>query len=279
MKHPEIVPYRDNPDFKKLDRELISSMPNFKAIEEAIFKTPPVYISSAILDDVGFVYLIDYYLRYMSETTIKKLLQSPVFSKDALVELFYCQVTAYHKAILQKKPLPELISSYWTYLTKAEFAILFKHLIKQTTNVDLFKNLLLKVDLVHLRMMTKSGTMPSSNVLNFLRRLGPEIKKVVAHDMHIYDFAFDLAVNHSDTEFLNFLEEYTSVFVQLRVASFLVEEIEKEVKLNGKLNYMYMLEKSSSIPRDSLELTLGIFKEKGWISENEAKTIYNTYQK
>jgi hypothetical protein len=278
MKHPEIISYRNNPNFQKLDKELLSSIPNFKSVEEALYETPPVLVSSAILD-VGFAYLLDYYLRYISEGTVRKLLQNPVFSKDALVELFYCQVTAYHKAILQHKPAPELISSYWTFLSKAEYAILFKHLIKQTTNVELFKNLLLKIDLVHLRMMTKSGTMPSKDVLNFLRKLGPEIKRVVAKDMNIYDFAFDLAVNHSDTEFLNFLEEYTAVFVQLRVASFVVDDIEKEIKQNGKVNYMFLLEKSSNIPRDSLELTLGIFKDKGWISENEAKTIHETYKK
>ncbi len=223
---------KDNPHYKALDEELTRPIPNFKRIEEAISNIPPAILSMAILEDVGFTYLIDYYLRHMDLQIVKKILQNPMFSHDALVELFYCQVTAYHKAILQKRPLPEMVSSYWTTLSKAEYAILFKNLISRTSSIQVTKTILSKVDLVYLRMMTSSGSIKSERILDFFRKLGPEIQKFAAQDLNIYDYAFDLAVANSDDEFLAFLDEYTVVFVQLRLVSSFVDEIESEIKKN-----------------------------------------------
>ncbi len=266
---------KDNQHYKILDEELMRPIPNFKNIEEAISNIPPAILSMAILEDVGFTYLIDYYLRHMDVQIVKKILQNPMFSHDALVELFYCQVTAYHKAILQKKPLPEMVSSYWTTLSKAEYAILFKNLISRTSSIQVTKTILAKVDLVYLRMMTSSGSLKSDRVLNFLKKLGPEIQKLAAQDMNIYDYAFDLAVANSDDDFLAFLDEYTVVFVQLRLVSSFVEEIEAEMKRNSgnKLPYFQILQISANIPMDCLKLSLEVFQERGWINANENKAI------
>ena len=266
---------KDNQHYKILDEELMRPIPNFKNIEEAISNIPPAILSMAILEDVGFTYLIDYYLRHMDEQIVKKILQNPMFSHDALVELFYCQVTAYHKAILQKKPLPEMVSSYWTTLSKAEYGILFKNLISRTSSIQVTKTILAKVDLVYLRMMTSSGSLKSDRVLNFLKKLGPEIQKLAAQDMNIYDYAFDLAVANSDDDFLAFLDEYTVVFVQLRLVSSFVDEIESEIKKNAgqKLPYFQILQISTHIPTDCLKLSLEVFQERGWINANENKAI------
>lgn len=266
---------KDNPHYKALDEELTRPIPNFKRIEEAISNIPPAILSMAILEDVGFTYLIDYYLRHMDLQIVKKILQNPMFSHDALVELFYCQVTAYHKAILQKRPLPEMVSSYWTTLSKAEYAILFKNLISRTSSIQVTKTILSKVDLVYLRMMTSSGSIKSERILDFFRKLGPEIQKFAAQDLNIYDYAFDLAVANSDDEFLAFLDEYTVVFVQLRLVSSFVDEIESEIKKNQghKLPYFQMLQISTHIPIDCLKISLEVFQEKGWINANENKAI------
>jgi|GEM_PF-1556942 hypothetical protein len=266
---------KDNQHYKILDEELMRPIPNFKNIEEAISNIPPAILSMAILEDVGFTYLIDYYLRHMDVQIVKKILQNPMFSHDALVELFYCQVTAYHKAILQKKPLPEMVSSYWTTLSKAEYAILFKNLISRTSSIQVTKTILAKVDLVYLRMMTSSGSLKSDRVLNFLKKLGPEIQKLAAQDMNIYDYAFDLAVANSDADFLAFLDKYTVVFVQLRLVSSFVDEIESEIKKNAghKLPYFQILQISTHIPTDCLKLSLEVFQERGWINANENKAI------
>lgn len=278
MNKPEILPYKKNPSFQTLDSEMTRPIPNFKRVEDALNQVPPILIASAILDDVGFTYLLDYYLRYVQKTTVQKILQNPMFYPEALMELFYCQVTAYHKAILQKKTPPELISSYWTYLSKAEYAILFKHLILQTKDTEATKLILRKVDLVHLKLMTSSGSVPSQKVLEFFKRLGPEIQKIAAQDMHIYDFVFNLATNNSDEEYLAYLEEYTTLFVQLRVASFFFEELEKEVKARGKpLSYLEIFERCSSIPIDTLPVILAVFLEKGWITESQKESILEYY--
>ncbi|MBK8394731.1 MAG: hypothetical protein IPL26_05730 [Leptospiraceae bacterium] len=272
---------KDNPQFKLLDEELTRPIPNFRKVEAAIANIPPAILSMGILQDVGFTYLIDYYLRHMDISLVKNILQNPMFSHEALIELFYCQVTAYHKAILQKKPLPELVSSYWTTLSKAEYAIIFKNLVMRTSSIQVTKTILSKVDLVYLRMMTSSGSLQSEKILNFFKKLGPEIQKLAAQDMNIYDYAFDLAVANSDDDFLAFLDEYTVVFVQLRLVSSFVEEIESEIKKNQgqKLPYFQILQISSHIPRDCLKISLEVFQDKGWISANEYKAIEEYYNK
>ncbi len=280
MTKVEILSYKENPSFRNLDFEMIKPIPNFKKIEEALNEVPPILIASAILDDVGFTYLLDYYLRYVQKTTVRRILQNPMFYPEALMELFYCQVTAYHKAILQKKSPPELISSYWTYLSKAEYAIIFKHLILQTKDTEATKVILRKIDLVHLKLMTSSGSVPSHKILEFFKRLGPEIQKIAAQDMQMYDFVFNLATNNSDEEYLSYLEEYTTIFDQLRVASFFFEELEREEKIRGKpFSYLEIFEKCAVIPKDTLPIILAVFIEKGWLTETQKETILAYYNK
>ncbi|MCE9502047.1 MAG: hypothetical protein K8R21_16315 [Leptospira sp.] len=264
--------------FANLDRLMARAVPNFKDIEEELEKIPPAAISLEIEKDVGFTYLIDYYFRYIDIRVVKKILQNPFFTHEALVELFYCQITAIQKSILMKKERPDLFSSYWKLLSHAEYAIIFKNIIKRTSNLDVAKTLLQKVDLLHLRLLTKSGEIKSDKILDLFKKFGPEIKKLVAHDFHLYDFAFELALDNSDDEFLAFLEEYTNLFVQIRLASNFVEDIELQIKNSGKkLSYSELHKLCSNIPRDSLRITLEIFQDKGWISENENKSIDSFY--
>ncbi|HMY68717.1 MAG TPA: hypothetical protein PL048_13235 [Leptospiraceae bacterium] len=273
------IEYRQNPAFLELDRELTRPIPNFKAINEALEKVPPFVISNAVLNDVEFTYLLDYYLKYMEKSTVQKILQNPLFATEALMELFYCQITAYHKAILQKKPAPDLISSYWTYLSKAEYAVLFRSLL-ETSDTDAISIMMTKVDIVHLKMLAKSGSEISDRMLSFFKKMGSGIKDMAAKDMSIYDFAFNLAVDKSDMEFLAIMEEYASVFVQLRVVSFFVEEVEKEIKLKGiSPNYFYFMELSNAIPKDTLKLTMDAFIEKKWITDSEGKTLVDYFIK
>ena len=51
---------KDNPQFRVLDEELTRPIPNFRKVQEAISNIPPAILSMAILEDVGFTYLIDY---------------------------------------------------------------------------------------------------------------------------------------------------------------------------------------------------------------------------
>ncbi len=270
-----------NENLLELNRELNKTIPNFSKIEMAIAKVPPAILSFEIIEDVGFTYLLDYYLRHINPKIVKSIIQNPMFSHEAMIELFYCQVTAFDKALIQKKPLPDLFSSYWSELTKAEYAILFKNLLKQKTHVPVLKKIFEKIDLVYIKMMTNSGALKSNMILEFFKGLGNDIQKFAANDIQLYDYAFGIALNNSDDEFLAFLEDYTVVFVQLRLVSSFVEEVELEMKKrNGqKLTYIKLTEICSHIPKDCLAVTLGIFMDKDWITENEKKSIEDVYLK
>lgn len=271
----------NNENFLELNREINKSIPNFSKIQDAIAKTPPAILSIAIVEDVGFTYLLDYYLRHIDPKIVKSILHNPMFTHEAMVELFFCQVTAFDKALIQKKPLPDLFSSYWSELSKAEYAILFKNLLKKKTHIPVLKIIFEKIDLVYIKMMTNSGALKSNTILDFFKGLGNDIQKFAANDIHLYDYAFGLALNNSDDEFLAFLEDYTVVFVQLRLVASFVDEVEAEIKKNsGKnISYMKITEICSHVPKDCLSVTLDIFKDKKWITENEKKSIEEIYNK
>lgn len=264
----------------ELNRLLSHPIPNFKKIETAIEKVSPALLSLEIEEDVGFSYLIDYYLRYIDANIVKNILQNPMFSHNALIELFNCHITSIHKAILLKKPPMGLFDSYWSYLSKAEYAILFKHLLECSGNTDIKKMLLQKFDLIYLKLMTSTGSIKSNKVLNFFKNIGPEIKKLAAHDMNIYEYVFGLAIENSDEEYLNFLEQYTTLFVQLRVASGFVEEIEALIKKKNSLpTYNEIVEIARHIPEDTLGITLEVFHEKKWLTQNQAMSILESSPK
>ncbi|MDZ4725435.1 MAG: hypothetical protein SH817_04720 [Leptospira sp.] len=267
-----------NQKLKELFSLVYDNVPKLKLIENVLSDIHPAVLSNEIEKDVGFAYLMDYYLRFMDESLIKKILQNPLFSSKALSELFYCQITSIHKAKLLNRPIPELFSSYWKYLSKPQYAVLLKNAISRTWNLEPAKGLLSRIDLVHIKMLTLSGAVNQDEILNLFKSLGNDLTKVFSEDVNLYDYAFSLAVDKSDTEFLNFLESYTMVFVKLRIASSFVSEIEKSMtKKGGKLSYVELYHFATNIPSDTIDVCLEIFKEKEWLTQSEADQISKSF--
>jgi hypothetical protein len=266
--------------FKALDELFESTIPNFNRIGEEVERLSPAVIAVRILEDASFSYLMDYYFHYIDVRVVKKTIQNPLFGYDALIELFYSHMISIEKAILLNRKVPELFDSYWKSLSKAEYAILFKHIIKKTSDIQIAQNLFQKLDLLHLRMMVNSGALKSENILTVFKQIGPEIKKLVVKNMGVYDFAFELAVNNSDNDYLNFLEEYTTLFVKMRLASSFVENVDKEIKeKNRNLSFQELHKICGQIPNDCLLVALEIFEDRGWVSKEEAKTIEESYNR
>jgi|JI8StandDraft_1071087.scaffolds.fasta_scaffold00203_21 hypothetical protein len=267
---------RDN--LQSLKDLLYESVPKLKLIQVALSEIHPGILAVEIEKDVGFAYFMDYYFKLLDKFTIRAIFQHPSFSQEALTELFYCQITAIHKAKLLNKPIPELFSSYWSYLSKPQYAALLKNTLSRTWNLEPAKALLSRIDLVHIKMLTKSGTIDEMNILNLFKSLGSDIKKVFSEDINLYDYAFGLAADASDIEFLNFLESYTMLFVQLRIASSFVIEIEKLMETKGeKLSFPELFKFFANVPKDTIEVCLEIFSDKGWLSKNESEKIFNSY--
>ncbi|NCN09761.1 MAG: hypothetical protein GW938_07955 [Leptospira sp.] len=268
----------DHKNFSELLELVYAPLPKLKQIEKTIEMVHPATISTEIEKNVGFAYMMDYYFRIIDQNLVKSILQNPIFSHQALTELFYCQITSIHKAKLLKRPIPELISSYWKLLSKAQFAILLKDSIHRTYNLEPAKDLLSKIELVHIKMLTGSGGVSANRMLNLFKSFGSDIKKVFSEDMNIYDFAFNLAVEESDDAFLAFLEEYTILFVQLRIVSSFTTEMESLIQKKGeRLDYSEIHQFFSHIPLDAIELTLELFVEKNWVKKSESDLILDSY--
>ncbi len=263
---------------KDLQKLLYDSVPKIKQIQSAIIEVHPGLISLEIEKDVGFAYLMDYYFKYLDKYEIRNLIQHPSFSQKALSELFFCHITSIHKAKLLKKDVPKMFGSYWRYLSKPQYATLLKNTLSRTWNLEPAKELLARIDLAHIKLLTKSGTIQEEKILNLFKSLGPDIKKVFSEDINLYDYAFGLAADASDTEFLDFLESYTMLFVQLRIASSFVTEVEKLVEKTGRrLSFSELFNFFANVPSDTLEVCLEIFTDKEWLSPSEAAKILSSY--
>jgi hypothetical protein len=270
----EKIDYKKNENFKNLDNEITKIIPNFQSIELALNNTSPLIISNAIIDDIGFTYLIDYYFNYVSNSTVLKIIQNPFFERNALIELFSIRITSFHKSILLNQEQKEIISGYWTLLSKAEIASLFLEIFK-STDFETVKNLIPKIDFSHIKLMTKTGTLSSKLVLKFFNTIGDELHHLAAHNIELYEYALQVAQKENDNKLIERLEDLTGFFVQLRIASYFVEHIQNKLKNNEKLVYMDIVNLSKEIPSDSLETTLNVFKEKKWITEDELQSIIN----
>ncbi|MEM7180270.1 MAG: hypothetical protein AAF518_05125 [Spirochaetota bacterium] len=261
--------------FKELDELLTSPIPNFTKIERALEKVPAAMLALEIQEDAGFAYLMDYYFRHINEDVVRNILQNPLFTPEALIELFYCHITSYHKAILRGKPKPGISDSYWQLISKAELAIIFKNIIKRPSSMNISKLLLEKIDIEHLKLMTSSGALRSDSMLRLLKEIGPGIQYLAAKDMNFFDYIFNLAHDNSDEEYVLFLENYTAIFVQLSVAGHFIGVLEKQIEEEGKVpSYHELVDKCATVPYDSLPVTLDIMYNRGWITESENESLH-----
>lgn len=268
-------------NLERLHKLLNEPVPKFKEIEKLIEKIHPALISNEIQKDVGFAYLMNYYFKVIDEKIVRSIINHPMFSDKALVELFYCHIGSIQKDILSKQKPPELLSYYWKYLSKAQYAILLKDTIQKSWFLEPAKNLLQNVDLVHIKLLTQSGKIQPSSILNLFKELGDKIKKLFSEDIHFYDYVFELASKESDSAFLEFLENYTFVFVQLRIASTFVQEMQQSLQKSKKEkpSIQELVSLFSQVPPDSLEVTLEIFIEKGWVNSQEMELILSSISK
>lgn len=96
--------------FSEFDDLINKPVPNFSKIELALSKISPAALSLRIQEDVGFTYLLDYYLRFVDASLVKNILQNPLFQHEALEELFSVTLPHSIKRFYRKNRFPVL----WT---------------------------------------------------------------------------------------------------------------------------------------------------------------------
>jgi hypothetical protein len=273
-----MISNENNEKLKLLQDLVYDPVPKLKQIQAALEDVHPGVLSMEIEQDSGFAYFMDYYFRFMDKFTMRTILQHPSFSLEALTELFFFQITAIHKAKILNLPEPELFGNYWSYLSKAQYAALLKNTIARTGNLESAKVLLTRVDLAQIKLLTKSGTIKEEKILQLFKSLGSDLMKVFSEDVNLYDYAFGLAAAASDTDFLNFLEGYTMLFVQLRIASSFVTEVERAMEQKGeRLSFSELFNFFANVPKDTVGVCLEVFTNKGWLSKSEADKILASY--
>lgn len=161
------------------------------------------------------------------------------------------------------------MDTYWSYLSKTEYAILFQKLINRPSSFHITRLLFDKINIGTIKLMISMGTLKSDKMLGFFKELGSSLKELAAKDIQYYDLAHHLASINNDDDYILFLEEYTSVFVQLRIASFLVEDVESKMKEKGTLSFNDFAELCMNVPIDTLPICLDIFVDKKWITSFE----------
>ena len=200
-----------------------------------------------------------------------------MFSFEALTELFHCQITHVHKAYILKQKPPEILSHYWKLLPRSHYAVLLKNLLESAGKNEGIGSVMKNVDLVHLKMIGSKSEQLSKKILEILRQSGSDIKEMISKDINIYTYLFELAIQFSDEDLIVFLENYSNLFVQMRIASTTIDELEK---LFGekKPKYTEVISLIQDIPRDSMEVTLKMLVKKNWVTEKESEYIQKFFK-
>ena len=249
-----------------------SPIPSFRKIEKEIELLSPALLAARITSDAGFAWLTDYYFRVIDQDIVKRILQDPGFTHEALYELFNCQITMIHKDNLMTGKTGEVISSYFSLLSRAHYSLLFKYLVTRTKDIETAISILSHIDLVHLKLISASDNSISAKILALMKHMGADLKNIIFRDLDIYDFALNLAEKHQDRDFLAFLEEYSDIFIHLKITASIIEEIENTAS-QKQPEYHEILEAMTIVPQDSIGMALSVCIKRNWLTEEQARNM------
>jgi hypothetical protein len=252
---------------------LDATIPNLNDIEKELKSIEPEIISQILDENPESVYIFDYYFRLFSPEIGSRIINHEKFSIQHTIELFNCQLIRYYRVNLftvdWEIKNESILKSYWTKVKRFKLVEIFKFLHKSGKVNQPYSILILKrLNHTNILELIKGKDIKSKALLDLFKNLGENIKDMIAEDFDLVPHIFALASELGDTQYLEFLDEYTMLTVQLRIAQSLLEEAEQYVDESGKIAFPKLIEVVKNMPKDCLDLTLQMFEQKGYIDKN-----------
>jgi len=255
---------------------LNQQMPSLKKIENELRVVEPSVITELIRNEPECVFILDYYFRLFDPAIGARIVGHPDLDLNALIEMFNCQVIRYYRAHLNLEDYGtayySLLESFWKDIGREKMLLLFQNLIKSGESNRLSAVMLLQnMDLGDLKFLQKSQ---SKGLLDFFKKI-QNLDNFLVSNLDLYDYVYRLALDSDDVEYLRFLDEYTNLAVQLRIAHNFANEAEAHIDSEGKIVFKNLIELIQDVPVESQNLTLEILQRRGFITEQTVLGIRN----
>ncbi|MBI3394953.1 MAG: hypothetical protein HY042_03880 [Spirochaetia bacterium] len=257
---------------------LNQTYPPVAAIEEELRRTPPAALSELLLSEPECVFIVDYYFRLFPKEIAGSLISNPEFSVDAATELYNCQIIRHYRSLLGKEKSHDgyssLMDSYWSHVGKERLLQILRQQITGKRS-DYFSVIMLlqKMDASVLSLLRGEDEHRSHAMLDVFKAMGSSVKTVITSNLDLYDFIYRLALELKDEEYIAFLQDYTNLIVQLRIAENMVMDLQDAKDTTGKIPLKALIEMVPSIPTEALRIALEMMRERGLIDQTTVKSL------
>lgn len=257
---------------------LNSSLPPVQKIEHALAAMPPGDLSALLTNEPETVFIIDYYFRLFPKELAARLISHPDFSVDAAVELYNCQIIRHFRASLEKKLTDEsyasIAGSYWGLVGKEKLLEILRHQFtgKHSAYFSVLM-LLQKLDASLLNALARDERIRSKATLEFFKAMGGGVRGVITSNLDMYDFLYKLARDLKDGEYTTFLDDYTRLVVQLRIAETVIQDLEQSRDASGHVRLKALLDTLPSIPEEARRIALEMMRDRGLIDDATLKSV------
>lgn len=253
-------------------------MPALSKIENALRNTSAKDISDLIQNEPDTIFLIDYYFRLFQPEVAAKIINDPEFDRRACVELYDCQVIRFYRSNLYTEEREffdsSLLDTYWKHVENERLIDIFQGLVSGTRTINPSAILILQeLDISRLKFLRKGEQFQSHAMLELFKNMGEGVLNIIANNLDIFDFIYEISVDHKDEEYIKFLDDYTKFVVQLRIAQTMVEDGERMAKESGKIPLKDLVDMITMIPDEALEITLQLLLQRKFIDENTIRGI------
>lgn len=254
------------------------SFPPIHSIEHELRDIDPTIISTMIRSEPETVFLVDYYFRLLDPTIGGRLLSDASFEVETLGELFNCQVIRYYRRNLDAPNYDEsyasIIESYWKFVSRERLIELFRFMIVSGRSAAFSAVLMLEnLDTENLQLLRSLQEMKNTAILEVFKGLGKGVTKMISSNLDLFDFIYRLASDMNDLDYLKFLDDYTNIIVQLRIAQSMADVAKSRIDSSGKIPLKSLVELIREVPVTSMEVTLQLLKQRNLIDEKTADSL------
>jgi hypothetical protein len=260
----------------KLLTALYGRIPALHDIEKMLEETPPGEIGLMIENEPLVIFLLDYYLRLFDPELGGRIVSHPDFTLDQTEDLYSCQLIRYYRSNLTTEldqNYSSIFESYWSRTSKSKLFELFRKMLTGSRNRVYASILLQNFSTDELDLLVKEQSIKSVALLDLFKIMGKHIQEMFRSNFDLFDYILTLAHQLGDTEYLQFLEEFTVFNVRLRIASSYLDDIRLLLDKDGHPPFKELSEMVIGIPREVRQMVLFFFVQEGIIPETMASSF------
>ena len=269
---------------EKLMELLDKRVPPLHLIRAELLHIHPARLAWILGNNPELVFFIDYYFRIFEPEIGAKIISHFAFPVEFAADLFKCQILRAYQANLRNANADlkdaRIMDSYWALVSQNKLLQLFEFLHRRDEGSKAYAILIFrKLKYEEIAQLLEHQEIKSSMLLDLFKQIGPDIKDMIAGDFDLFDVVFQLASELKDTGYLEFLEEYITLTVRMRIAQSRGEVAKNYIDQDGTLPLPQLIQILRDIPLEYMGTTLNYFIQKKYITPAIKNEILDLMQK